>query len=363
VNISKRAWRQAGRTVGAVLFVGGGILSLSSTPAGATTPVGTYPTYGRFPPSVGECDDGSQIFSYSPSEPLSLTNPTYDTGIVLPAGLLKIEKYFSWDGYTGREFAVEANESWAIAVGDTRTALTTDLPDGLNAVLVVDAFPSIEQPGGSVRIVHSSLVGPTDGSANSVVPMGFCYSVSAPITSVPTTLVPTTLAATTLAPATLAPTTLATTVTPTPSLVSVPEVSPTPSPTPAPASTPRVVPVATQPAPLNPTPGVTLGPDPLGQNPTTSVPSFGAPSTVPSPPVTAKAAEAAVTGVAAVAKPTFAPDTVEVAGVTLVKPIAVEELPYTGYESGSNVLSGMAMLIWGLGLMLFCRPKRNELDA
>lgn len=113
---------------------------------------------------------------------LKVSRPLYVTGLVLPPGRLHIDKYVSWDGYLTRASSpVQPQERWAIRVGGVSTGLTDDLTDGVIEDTKTGSLGFIDQPGGVVEYVHSSLyLGVPPFDTDSVHPSGFCWTLDQP---------------------------------------------------------------------------------------------------------------------------------------------------------------------------------------
>jgi hypothetical protein len=100
-----------------------------------------------------------------------------DTGVVVPAGTLRVVSYVSMDGYTGREFILQPNERWRVLVGSAATAYTNDIADFVVSDTQTGSLPGIVTGGGNVKIEHWSIGTADYSSPNSVVPVSLCLRV------------------------------------------------------------------------------------------------------------------------------------------------------------------------------------------
>jgi hypothetical protein len=288
-----------------------------------------------------DCSSGSTLYTHPPG-PLMLNNPTIETGITVPAGTLSIDRYWSWDGHDDRADQTQANEQWALTIGGTTSPLTADLPDGVTSVLVIGSLGSFSVPGGSIRIVHSSQVGPTDGSPNSVYPWGFCYRTSATETTTPSD---TTLPADTTKPAD----------TTRPSDTTKPDDTTIPQPTVATTVTtqpPKTT--ASIPTNLNTSLPPINNPDPT---PTTARVTTAPPTTAPATTASPSTTPPTIATTAAVS-PTTAPTVQVLAGT--VEEEATEDLSYTGPRGfGGQVAVSCTLILSGLAMLGATRRLRG----
>jgi hypothetical protein len=346
--------RSVALATSAVGFGLSALLGVSATVAGATTGGGIVPDTPRPSVEPGECPSGSLLYVYS-GAPLRDTNQTIQTGVSVPTGTLVIDRFYSWDGYEGRQNVVQANEQWAVRVGSVTSALTPDLPDGLASVLFTGSLGSMSVSAGDMVLVHSSLVGLTDGSPNSVHPAALCYRVIPPETTVPTsvssTVVTTSVTTSVTTVATTAPETTA------PETTSPETTSPE---TTAPSTVSSTV-ASTKPTSVattvNLTPAPPTLPEPVTTRPVTTAP-------VPAPVVTTQLATTQApaspvqtpTTAAPTAATTVAPVAV-VQGEVVEAPIAEEPLSLTGSTSRETVFAGSLMVLFGGAFVMFARRR------
>ena len=330
-----------------------GSMLLLPTAASATSIEST--TIGVPLPYVqqSDCPSGSSLFT-TPPGPLTATNTSFDTNIAVPAGTIFIDRFWSWDGYESRASAsIQANEQWALSVGGSTSGLTPDIPDGVVSALIIGSLGSFGTPGGTIRIVHSSLVGSTDSTPNSVYPWAFCYRVQVPETTQP----PESTKVTTIPSDTTLPDTKVTT-TPT-SVVSTSVTTVAERTTTLPTTIPQPPTSAQLPtttmnrlasvAPTNPNP--TLFPAPTIVT-TTPLPAISVVTTVA--PTSAARTTIALTTVATTVAPIA-----QVEGV-VIEAAQTEDLSYTGSSSGTVAGIGTAMFAAGLAILLVSRRRRAE---
>lgn len=186
------------RIVGLVTLIAGLAVGVSQTqPASAAT--------AR--PSGLECPSGASVIINPNSNPLYFpvgsSNPEVsatrtNTFASIGPGVFTVVSYLSWDGYAARVNTTQLNEQWAVEiVGSTsvRTGLTTDVADRVEEASSTGALAPIETTGGFVHFIHSSIYPnfTTDGSFNSVHPIGFCYTLTDLAATTTTTTTTTTL--------------------------------------------------------------------------------------------------------------------------------------------------------------------------
>lgn len=151
-------------------------------PAGSTKIVNPNPNPLTFP-------GGTSL----PSESTGRTNTFFAVG----SGTFTVVSYLSWDGYVGRSGTTQLNEQWAVEIvgsSSIRTSLTTDVPDLVEQASTTGSMASIETTGGFVHFIHSSLYPGfvTDGTFNSVHPIGICFTLTDPVVTTTTTTTTTT---------------------------------------------------------------------------------------------------------------------------------------------------------------------------
>lgn len=95
------------------------------------------------------------------------------TGLEVPAGPLSVTNAVSWDGYPGRWLTNQTSEVWGVSVGGTTFGPTIDIADGVNwDQTVTDDMGTRDTAGGQLVVIH---MGTNTTTANSVVPVSFCY--------------------------------------------------------------------------------------------------------------------------------------------------------------------------------------------
>lgn len=133
------------------------------------------------PPAPVPCPAGSQQWVNpnlgNRAASRILQGQTLATGIVVGEGTLVVTEAVSWDGYEGRSSTNQVQEIWSVAVnGNTLPNSTGDIPDGVEWGQTVTDLGQIVTAGGEMIIVHTGDA----SSANSVVPVSFCYTVTPP---------------------------------------------------------------------------------------------------------------------------------------------------------------------------------------
>ncbi len=106
---------------------------------------------------------------------------SYKTSVYVPAGTVTAS-YVSYDTAPGRVSENELNEQWFIRIGNGRSALTRELPEGALAVQWTLAFPSFTTNGGYVEFLHAELSGDVpeaEFSANSISTVRVCLAAQA----------------------------------------------------------------------------------------------------------------------------------------------------------------------------------------
>ncbi len=170
-----------------------GVVSIVVPQSCDTTVVPPVPPI--IPPSPVECPSGydrwvnpnlddrlTALIAQASGFPSSIA-----TGVNVEGGNLSIVDATSWDGYEGRSAANQTAEVWSVSVAGKVFGSTRDIPDGMEYGQTVTDLGSLETSGGELIVVHTG-----DGSsANSVVPVSFCWKLVTPTTPTEPTVPPT----------------------------------------------------------------------------------------------------------------------------------------------------------------------------
>ncbi len=105
------------------------------------------------------------------------TNLTIDTLIDVPAGVLKVVSYTSYDSYLSRLTVTQPHEQWRVVVGSAGTGFTTDLADLVVMATATGALAPVAVGAGRVVIEHYSVSTGDVSSPNSVIPVSICFRV------------------------------------------------------------------------------------------------------------------------------------------------------------------------------------------
>lgn len=326
---------------GTLVSIAGLMLVASATVSAAqnNTLIGSF-SNATLPPL--DCSQGTLIQA---SKRLVAWDKTDVTNVTVPAGVLNVEMYWSWDSYSGRETVTQPNERWRINVNSAVSEWTEDVPDNTFAGLVTDTMEPFITNGGLVTFEHWSVNG-DESSPNSVQPLGVCITVDVPVVTtlvttqptssvpvVPSTVVEPTVVDTTIpvnvsttvetaAPTTVAttstvPTTVITNTLPTTQLATTTMLvhAPTPNPDPMPTVIPTTVYIEPSPTTVAPV-----------------VSSITSTTTVP------------------------VRDVVLAVPQTIISEQTTTDLAYTGVDMFVAVY-GMMLLILGVGMMMASRSE------
>ncbi len=162
----------------------------ASGPRLTTAPTVLAPRSGRnitqvfmcaLPPVQGPCPGGQYYWSQDAITGTKLYPGgvvTIDTGIDVPAGVLRVVSYTSFDGYAGRDTTpVQPNERWRVVVGAAGTGFTDDLTDLVMSDSRTGTLGPVSVGAGRVIIEHYSVSSGDTSSPNSVVPISICVRV------------------------------------------------------------------------------------------------------------------------------------------------------------------------------------------
>jgi hypothetical protein len=127
------------------------------------------------------CPGGQYFWSQDPATGTKLypnAAVTIDTGVDVPAGVLKVVTYVSTDGYPTRPSTpTQPNERWRVVVGAVGTGFTDDLADGVVSDTRTGSLGPVSIGAGRVIIEHYSVSTLDISSQNSVVPVSICFRV------------------------------------------------------------------------------------------------------------------------------------------------------------------------------------------